>query len=199
MISVNVSSNIKDVSARFGRLTEAVTDRAVVRALNRSLDRANTVTNQQIRKVYNVKPPAVTSALRKQRAFRKAINTEAVLKIEGVRIALHEFQARERTVRVGRRRYYGVSVKVLKGGQRKVVKGGFMVTVGGSLAGSRGIFRRKGAARYPIEFVRSVSIPRTFRNDAVLRVVKAEARETFVKNYIQQVRFLTGRSSRADG
>jgi hypothetical protein len=193
---LTVTSNVSAVLKRF-RADVRDMPKAIERGLNRALERSNTLAARGIGKPsgrYNVRQAAVRKALKPARASAKGRRFEAVLKVQGARIPLIEFEARERTVtvtatRFGRKRR-AVSVKVLRGGSRKDVLGAFMQMAGGSLAGRRALFKRVGPARYPIKFLRSVSIPRAFLHKSVLQPVQAGAIEAFRTNFLQQVKFM---------
>lgn len=188
-IRISVRSDIKRAVAEFSAERKAV-EKATYRALNRALDKAATDTGREIRKEYNVKQRAIRSALRKRRASSKSLF--AKLLVEGVRLGLIEFDAR------WSRRMPGASVKVKVQGGRKFVPGSFIGTrrwqswQDGAEQAHRGVFRRVGKERYPIRYLRSVSVPQAFSNKAVLAAVERVAVETFNKNLQQQLRFLTG-------
>lgn len=189
MIGLNVSSNIKQVSAQFAQFATvpgSKVEKATIRALNRAVDQSQTEANRRIRDRYNVKANVVAKAMKKRYASGRGVSLFSELRVQGARIPLIEFSASERRVRSAKGPRRGVTVRVMRGGQRKIVKGGFIATA----RGGRGIFKRKGRARYPIEYLRSVSIPRAFMNDAVIAAVKKIAGASFVRNFEQQVRFL---------
>lgn len=203
MIGVSVRSNIRQVAAEFRALSEQVTGKAIVRALNRALDSSQTAANREIRKTYNVKARAVSAAMKKRRATSGSKNPVAILELSGTRIALIEFAARKKWVKTRRGRRQEVSVQVLVRGARKVVQGGFIATrtytqtnphSGASYDQAHTmVFKREGKGRYPIRTLRSVSIPQAFLNKSVLAAVQAVSIESFDKNYRQQLRFLGSR------
>jgi hypothetical protein len=184
MIGVNVRSNVREVSKEFARYSKDITEKALVRALNESLDKTTTASNREIRKTYNLKARAVSDAMNKKRA-RGRNDPQAVLEVRGFRISLYEFSPRERNVKTARGRRRSVSVQVLRAGSRKTVAGGFVATGRGV-----GIFKREGAGRYPIKFLPSISIPRAFTNQSVLRVAKKVAVEAFNSEYRRQLKVL---------
>lgn len=183
MIGVDVRSNLKQVAAEFRQYTEKVTDKALVRALNRALDQSATAANREIRKTYNLKASAVAKTFNKKRTFQGSLLPAATLEIKGARIGLIEFAARQNRT--------GVSVSIKVGGGRKTVPHAFITTV---RSGYTGVFRRTGKARYPIKTLRSISVPRAFLNRVVLQAVKAVAVTSFMTNYRQQIKFLGARN-----
>ena len=58
----------------------------------------------------------------------------------------------------------------------------------------RQVWVRTGRERYPIKVLRGISIPLTLRNKAVMDAVKSVARQTFDKNFRQQIKFLRNRT-----
>jgi hypothetical protein len=200
LASVSVRTDVRRAVLEIRDLRETVATKATFRALNRSLDKVATETGREIRKVYNVRQRAITSALRKRRAHSKSLFARLI--VEGVRLGLIEFAARAVNpwnVK-GRRRKPGggVSVQVKVGGGRKLIQGAFITAAsannatGGGSEGMRQVWRRAGAARLPIKNLRSLSVPQAFANQAVLAALRRVADETFHKNFSQQIRFLTG-------
>lgn len=194
MIAVDVRSNIREVSANFSGAQKNL-EKATERALNAAVRKANTVSSKRIRDRYNLKTAVVSKALHNEYASRRLVVMFSELQVRGRPIPLVEFSANEKTVRVKTKHWgktrFGVSVKVLRGGKRKDVKGGFMVTTGGSLAGKRSIFKRVGKNRYPIKFLSSVSIPTAFLNRTIQQAVKSEGTDAFNKTLQQQLKFLS--------
>lgn len=178
---VDVRGDMKRAIADITALKEAAVGRATYRSLNRALDAAATGASREIRREYNIKHRAVLSAMKKRRASGGSLF--ARLTIEGARIGLIEFDAR------WSRRQPGASVKVKVAGARKIVRGAFIAT--NTATGYRGVFRRTGKSRYPIRNLRSLSIPQAFSTKAVFTAVELLTRETFLRNYEQQVRFLS--------
>jgi hypothetical protein len=189
-INLNVASNLAEVRAQFADAQDRVVKKATVRALNRALDQSQTGASREIRKTYNIKAGAVVRGMKKIRAYERSILPSATLQIRGVRISLFEFSPTQRRIRTRRGPRRGVSVKVLVGGQRKLVKGGFVAT---TKSGVTGIFIRQGRSRYPIRLARSVSLPQTFTNKVVLAAVKKIARDSFETNVAQQIEFLSAK------
>jgi hypothetical protein len=185
MIGVEVRSDFKRVIAEFDARHAGVIDKATIRALNRALDKAQTEANSRIRDRYNVKAGVVRKAMKKIRAHRAQAYAFARLSIEGARIPLIEFGA---TWTRGQK--VGASVKVLKAGGRKRIPGAFIGVHG--YTGARQVFVRRGRERYPIKSLRSVSVPQQFANKVVREAVDVAVRESFDKNFRQQLKFLSG-------
>lgn len=185
MIGIEVRDNIRDVVAELGALPGRLKDRATVRAINRAVDAVATVSNREIRKVYNLKARAVAAAMSKSRASTAQVSPRGVVTMSGKRIGLIEFDARQT------RRMAGTSVRIKLAGGRKTIRHAFIAT--NSHTGYKGVFVREGKDRYPIRNLRSISLPRAFRNQAVIDACRAIASETFTKNFAQQIRYLGNR------
>lgn len=181
-VRIDVRSDIDRVVAEF-RAQSSQVETATYRALNRTLDKAATQSSREIRKVYNLRDRDVKKAFVKMRAGPGRLY--AVLRIEGRRIALLDFDARWRPGQKG-----GATVRVLVAGGRKVVPGAFIAVGRG---GNRQVFRRAGRERLPIIGLRSVSIPQAFSNKTVVGAVQTLSQAEFVKNFEQQITFLGGR------
>ncbi len=198
MIRVDVRSPLNSVIAEFKATTDAIKDKATVRALNRALDQTATATSREIRKEYNVTHRAVLKALKKRRANSRSLH--AKIEMRGSKLPLIAFSARAVNPWnvAGRKRRLGggVSVQVKVAGGRKVVRGAFIATgtannaTGGGSEGMRQVWRRAGPGRYPILNLRSVSVPQAFANKAVIAAVSAIAADSFKKNFAQQIQFL---------
>jgi len=183
-LRVDVRSNYKSVIAEFTPRHQGIVDKATIRALNRALDSAQTVANREIRKVYNVKAAVVRAAMKKVRANKKQSYAYSRLSISGARIPLIAFDARwKRGMKIG------ASVRILRGGARKRVKGAFIGVHGHT--GARQVFVRLDKKRYPIKSLRSVSIPQQFANEIVINAVNRASRESFEKNFRQQIVYLS--------
>ncbi len=181
-VRVSVRSDMKRMVAEFA-LERKKANKATMRALNRALDKVATETGREIRKTYNVKAGAIRKALSKRRA--SGSNLSARMIVEGVRLGLIEFDARWT-----RKMPIGATVRIKVAGGRKPVRGAFIAS--NTATGYRGVWRRVGRERYPIRNLRSISIPQAFSNKAVVAALEKHAAETFNKNLLQQLRYLTG-------
>lgn len=191
MISIDVRDNYQFRSGVWAQLhgqgvSEGNVNTATIRALNRGVESARTTAGREIRKVYNIRHGAVLRVSSLRLARKGSLYARLIVGGKGRarRIGLIEFAARQT------RRMPGTSVKVLVAGGRKMVRGAFIET--NASTGYRGVFRRTGKGRYPIENLRSLSIPQAFANKVVIAAVEKAAVEVFGKTFHQQVRFLSG-------
>lgn len=180
-MTVQIDVNTVDIS-RLANLIAAAGDKAplaIGRALNRAGDQARTKMRRTLAKQTGLKYRVISKALGTQRAFRGASkgglggSNQYVIYSRGGDIALKYFSARE--TRKG--------VTAAPFGKRRVFPGTFMK--GGRFPNrkdlGRGghVFRRTGAARFPIEKQKSgVIIPEEMlkgeTRDAFYSIVEAE-------------------------
>lgn len=183
MINLSMSSNIDRVTARFEGLAARVQNRATLRAINRAVDAVATEANREIRKVYRIKASDLRKAITKKKAFLKQAVMSGSVIFSGRRLNLFYFGARQTKK--------GVTVQVMQAGGRKLLPGAFLAT--NSHTGFKGVFHRVGRSRYPIKNLKSIAIPQAVGNKAVNAALRKIANEAFLKNFSQQLNFLTSR------
>jgi len=181
MIQISMQSNMHEAMARMDALSDAVADKATLRALNRTVDAVATQGNREVRKVYRIRARDVARAITKKRAHKRQAVMSGEVVFQGRGLNLIDFG--------GRQSKRGVSVQVLVSGPRKTIPGTFIAT--NTRTGFRGIFRRVGKGRYPIVNLRSVSVPQAVRNKVVDAAIRKVAGEVFLRNFNQQVAYLT--------
>jgi len=183
MIQLSMQSNLREAMARIDALSDALQDKATLRAINRTVDAVATEANREVRKVYRIRARDVAKTISKKRATRRQAVMSGQVVFKGRGLNLVDFGAR------WTRRMTGVSVQVLVSGPRKTIPGTFIAR--NSHTGFRGVFRRVGDKRYPIVNLRSVSVPQAVRNKIVDEAIRRTANATFVKTLHQQVAYLT--------
>jgi hypothetical protein len=134
MPAITVRDNMRDVLAGMRSMTQDVTQRATVLALNRSIDRAYTEAAREARGVgYNVRIGDIKALLRRNRA--SAASQIATLTASGKPIPLIKYGARQTS--------RGVTVQVLNG--RKLIPGAFIATMP---SGHTGVYVRDPHAKH---------------------------------------------------
>lgn len=196
MIQVSVRGGMNEALAQMQSLADGLKDKAIVRSLNRALDGAYTTADKGIRARYNIKKKDLAPAFQKARAYLAQAVPFAQLTVSGKRISLYAFDARGVTRKRGALKAGDLTVQVLNARGRSVVQGRralvgrpFIQTI----KGRTGIWQRATRDRFPIKLLHSVSMPQAFLNKVVFDAVKQATREVFVKNFKQQVQFLTER------
>lgn len=199
VIGLNVSANINRVKLELKATSDAIEQKALVRALNRSGQSVITEAPREVAKTYNLKIAVIKRQMRLHRAHPGKLS--AIVRIFGKRIPLIEFSARQTRA--------GVTVNVKH--QRKTIRGAFIRTMA---SGHKGVFVRApnsiGQARAKFAFRRgkgsriaplgqndlpiaqlfALSVPAAFLERAVMAATKKAAVASFEKNFKQQMTFL---------
>lgn len=189
-VKIDVRSNIDEIVATIGALPDRLKERAIMRSINRAVDSTATESSRIIRQVYNLRHSAILAALTKEKASKITLTGNVTFK--GRRVPLIEFQARWRQGQP-----IGATAKIFVGGSRAAYKGAFIAAArrnnptGGGSAGMEQVYVRVGRARYPIRVLRGISIPLTLRNKVVIEAVRKVASDTFTRNFMQQIKYLT--------
>ena len=128
------------------------------RVLNKLGSQSKTAVSREVRNTYNIKKDRLDAGFYMRRATWE--NLAVILRYSGKTPGLQRFDARTTN--------RGVTVRVMKQGGRKVVKGAFMP---GKIIG---IYKRVGKERFPIKRLYGPDIPgmvNTVGEDATQRVV----------------------------
>ena len=188
MISINVNHTLGEAALFYKTLPQNLTDKAMVRALNRTAITVRAEASRRIRERYNLKSRVLKDQIRIRNATKAELH--AVVQASGRPIPLVEFDARRgaagATVRVGR--------------TRKTVSHAFIATM---KSGHRGVFLRveKGSRKYrstrvnksgadlPVAELFGPSLPQAFTSKQVMSAIVAAARTRFPKAFEQEARF----------
>lgn len=155
------------------------------RALNRTVTPVRARAAREIAADLKVKPRTARSALAVRRATSRAL--EATVTASGQRIPLIEFRARQ----VKR----GVSYDLGRG--RGLAPKAFIATM---RSGHRGVFKRLGRPRLPIQELRGPSIPRVFVQEKIIAALRGEAGRRWAAEVDRQMRyFLSQQEAPGDG
>ncbi len=204
MISVDISTNLNAVRARIVSLSTDLQEKAAARALNRAGDQGITRASREIRRVYNISASRVRSQIKVVQRARLG-NLAFVFRVSGKRIALAEFSPRQTKK--------GVTIQIKKGGARKLIPHAFLATMSsghtgvfvrsygskGRVPGDVGYFRTGKGSRIrphfdsdtPISEFYSLDVPKMVTEQTVVAAVKSEINDSFMRNFQQQVDFLS--------
>lgn len=186
LFDIDLRTNIADTIATIQAMPDRLRERAIMRGLNRAIDSIATNSSREVRKEYNLKDRDVKAALAKHYASKVTLSGNVTFR--GRRVPLILFEARWRPGQP-----VGASARIRTGGGRTTYKGAFIGTHG--YTGAEQVFVRVGKERYPIKILRGISIPLAVRQKAVSVAVQAIAVETFNKNFNQQIKYLTSKTS----
>lgn len=189
MISINVNHTLGEAALFYKTLPQNLTDKAMVRALNRTAITVRAEASRRIRERYNLKSRVLKDQIRIRNATKAELR--AVVQASGRPIPVIEFDARRGT--------NGVTVRV--GRTRKVIRHSFIQTM---KSGHRGVFmrvlendnqkyrskRKPGSASdLPIAERFGPSLPQAFTSKQVMDAIVAAARTRFPKAFEQEARF----------
>jgi len=175
MFDVTVRFNIDDLRGKLNAIKDGLGDRAVVSALNKTVNQSKTRMSEAIRADYNISASLVRERLRIRKATKNGFATFTALLIGNPETGggkrsmnLIHFMERKVTLAEGRRR--------LKAGTRaelhfKVRKAGGKDMLPGAFVGNQGrtVFIRTGKSRLPIKAVRTIGVPQMFSTKKNIR------------------------------
>lgn len=200
-MQLSIKHNFPDVQRRLQSLERSIAERALVSAVNRTLDQASVGMRREITAEFNVSTQFVRQRLNLKRATRgRALEISATLsgsgKNRGKRAAnIIAFVERKVTLAEARRRAKAgtleqLFVKVKRKGAAKPLKGAFIGNKG------RTVFRRTGSKRLPIEPVQVIDIPQMFTTQRINSKVIRLINQRLPVNVDREVRFFTSRFNR---
>jgi len=188
MISINVNHTLDKAILYYKTLPANLTEKAMVRALNRTATTVRAEAARRIRERYNLKSRVLKDQIRIRNATKAELR--AVVQASGRPIPLVEFDARSGAT--------GATVRVSR--VRKPVAHAFIATM---KSGHRGVFLRveKGSRKYrnqrvrkggsdlPVAELFGPSLPQAFTSKQVMDAIVAAARERFPKAFEQEARY----------
>lgn len=178
MLTVSVQSNVREQLDRLNGARRDLKEKAIVRALNRTVDNVRAEAVRRVRETYTLKAGTVRQQMSVEKAWGGRLSASVVA--NGRPIPLYEFAARWTP------RMQGASFAV-KRGARKTLADTFIATM---KSGHKGVFERQGAKRLPIEEKYSIGVPGMFGAKDMQRVLAAVGMQRFSVNLSQQVKFL---------
>src|SRR5258708_2716024 len=79
-VKIDVRSNIDQVTATIGALSDRLKERAIMRSINRAVDSTATESSRIIRQTYNLRHSAILAALTKHKASRVGLTGDLTFK-----------------------------------------------------------------------------------------------------------------------
>lgn len=169
-VEADITSSLRDLEQLEGNLKH----RVLGRALNRTATGMKTEVSRQIRSVLNVRAQDVNKRLSIRRAASGERSVEIVIGARG--LPLLAFGARQTKK--------GVSVKVLRRGGRKLVRGAFIAQM---KSGHRGVFVRRGKKSLPIDERFGEMPAQTILRPNVIADVTEKARARFERELAHEL------------
>lgn len=187
-MQIRIETNFPQVRAALSGLRDDVANTATARALNATIAQAKTAMSREIRGEYSVSASYVRDRLHVTRAVFRAGRVELSAELRGG-------DGKRRSANViafdAKQTLKGVSVRIRKGGSRKVISHAFIGNKG------RTVFTREGKARLPIKPVRTIDIPQMFNARNTNRAVMRAIDQRFPVIFERELAFALGKFSNA--
>lgn len=198
MSTISIRNNFPEVAARLNQLGTDIGNKAVVRALNTTIDQGKTQMARQISQEFRVSVGTAKDRLKvfKASARNGALHFVAILEAtkrgKGRSMNLIAFVNKAKVSkasakRSGRTDLAGqLQFQIKRGGGRKSIKGAFIANQG------RTVFVRKGRERLPIKALNTIDIGQMFNTRRVNKVVRQVMLDKFPANFQRELRAVLG-------
>jgi len=174
--SLDVQADFKEVEKMLKHLDKKIITQATTTTLNRVAKSVQSLAVKLLAKDIGLKQKEV----RKYVTVRKANwnNLYSSVEANGKRVPVHKLSAKQTKSGVT---YRG------QDGKRRHIPGAFIQTI--RVDGVPGAYKRKGKERFPVVFLRTVSIPHVFIQDAINKALLQVAQERWNKEFPHQVNY----------
>ncbi|MBI4997842.1 MAG: phage tail protein [Rhodocyclales bacterium] len=190
---ISIRNNFPKVAAQLDRLGADVGNKAMVRALNKTVDQGKTEMARVISREFNLSVGKAKDRLAVKRASAKggALRFEAVLEAtkrgKGRSMNLIAFVESKVTPTEGRRRAKDgtqsqLRFQIKRAGGKKMIKGAFIGNDG------RTVFIREGKARLPIKALNTIDVPQMFNTKKLNALVREVMLKRFDANFKRELR-----------
>ncbi len=187
-----VKHNFPEVQRQLAQLQKDVAVQATTRAINRTLEQAQTSMQRAIVAYFNIKASAVRESLRIKRASGKA----GQYAIEGFLESPSKRGRSRNLIHFGAKQTaQGVRVRIKRAGPFKVIRGAFIALKGNQYGGT--VFIRKGKARLPIEAKQTIDVAQMFNTRRINDLVVGFMRDKFPEVFAREANFYTDRFNRS--
>lgn len=158
MIDIHLRTEFSGVMRMLDKLPDDLHDKALSMAMNKVGAKAKTEMVRGITQEFAIKASEVREQVYLTRASKSGSNLRVVLEAFGKR---RGHRSRNVMLFAAKQTKQGVTVKILKGGGRKLIKGAFIANQG------RTVFIREGKKRLPIKGVETIDVPQMFNTRRV--------------------------------
>jgi hypothetical protein len=190
---ISIRNNFPKVAAQLERVGADVGNKAMVRALNKTVEQGKTEMARSISREFNISIGKAKDRLDIQRASAKggALRFEAVLEAtkrgKGRSMNLIAFVESKVTLAEGRRRAKDgtqnqVRFQIKRTGGKKMIKGAFIGNDG------RTVFIREGKSRLPIKALNTIDVPQMFNTKKLNALVRAVMLKRLDANFKRELR-----------
>ena len=192
-----IKTNFPEIHKRLRAMQSDIANKAMASALNKTVAQAKTAMSREIREEFTISASKVNEALRinRARATGGQFNLEASLESPSKRgrsLNLINFAPRQ-TAR-------GVTVKIKKGGPRKLLRGAFIGNDGRTVFVRTGGAKRRmskgfntGKMREPIKALQTIDVAGMFNTKRINAKVVRFIEEKFPAIFANEAKFFTNR------
>jgi len=176
-MQLTISHNFPDVARRLDSMRQEVRDKALVSAVNKTIEQGRTQMIREIASDYMVTASYVRERLRIKRASARQGRLQIEATLDGSNgkkrsANMIRFLERKTTMAEARRRGKAGTLnqlffKVKRSGGKKAIAGAFIGNKG------RTVFMRDGKARLPIHAVQTIDVPQMFNQKRINAAVVA--------------------------
>lgn len=193
MIKISIRNNFPQVVAQLNRLSQQVGDKAMVRALNKTVDQGKTEMARKISQEFRISSSAAKDRLAVRRASVRggALRFEAVLEatrrgkgrsMNLIHFIEKEIKQREFSRRLKNGTWSQLHFQIKRTGGKKMIKGAFVANNG------RTVFIRTGKARLPIKALNTIDVTQMFNTKRINSVVREVMLKRFDANFKRELR-----------
>jgi len=194
--TINIRNNFPQVAAKLDTIGRDIGDKALVRALNKTVDQGKTQMARQISREFRLSVGKAKERLTIHRAFKKGgvyhyqAKLEATRRGKGRAMNLIHFVENKVTLAEGRRRakkgvLNQVHFQIKRAGGKKVIPGAFIGNKG------RTLFIRTGKERLPIKAINTIDVPQMFNTRVLNAAVRKAMLASFQGNFNRELRAVT--------
>lgn len=188
--TISIRHNFPEVARKLELLADDIGNKALVRALNTTIDQGRTQMAREISQEFRITVGKAKGRLEIQRASAKAGNLrfEAVLRAtsKGKGRSMNLFGFVTSGPRRTRKGLSQIKFQIKRSGGRKEIKGAFLGNQG------RTVFIRTGKERLPIKALSTIDIPQMFNTRTLNAAVRKVMLTRFDANFKRELRTVLG-------
>ena len=184
---ISIKTNFQDVAKQLKKVSDDIGKKAIVRALNTTIQQGQTEMARSISKEYRMTVGVAKKRLKVTRASAKGplafeAKLEATRRMKGRSMNVIQFVTGSRNPKGGRQ----LGFKIKRGGPVKRIPGAFVANNG------RTVFVREGKKRLPIAPKSTIDIPQMFNARRINQAVRASIIKRFQGNFDRELRAVLG-------
>lgn len=184
--TISIRHNFPEVARKLNLLADDIGNKAMVRALNKTIDQGKTEMARGISKEYRISVGTAKDRLSITRASAKAGSVRFEAKLEATRRgqgrSMNLIAFKTSDARQTRKGMSQVKFQVKRSGGRKTITGAFVGNKG------RTLFIRTGDARLPIKALNTIDLPSMFNAKRINSVVRQVMLTRFKTNFDRELR-----------